>query len=216
MASPRTKRIVFIVGLLFGVLFVCALVGAYMLSRDPGFAFETPNKFEAARFMTKFNSYEKALTDGRKGFMRFSQGEINSYIRQSMTNLPTATNTPGMHFRKMGIGLTATNLMVYTWGEYRVFNMPLKFVAQRAYRIDQEGTNQWQMHMESFKVGELEVPKSCWDSLGGFVQPLDQPMMEQFAWRTNIQALLVRKNEISERPELRLYTYKPIPPEDLR
>jgi hypothetical protein len=206
----------FIVGLLFVVLFVLALVGAYMISRDPGFAFETPNKFEAARFMKTYNSYEKAVADGRKGFVRFTPGEINSYIKQSMTNLPTATNAPGMHFRKMGIGLTATNLMVYTWGEYRVFNMPLKFVAQRAFRIEQEGTNQWQMHMDSFKVGELELPKSCWDSLDGFVKALDQPIVEQFAWRTNIQALLVRKNEVSERPELRLFTYKPLSPEDLR
>jgi hypothetical protein len=106
--------------------------------------------------------------------------------------------------------------MVYTWGEYRFLSMPLKFVAQRGYRIEQERTNQWQMRMESFKVGELEVPKRCWDSVGELVQPLDQPLVDQFAWRTNIQAMLVRKNEVSERPELRLYTYKPIPAEDLR
>jgi hypothetical protein len=216
MASPRAKRVLFIVGLLFVVLFVCALVGAYMVSRDPGFAFENPNKFEAARFATKFNHYQNALTNGQKGFLRFSQAEINSYIKQSMTNLPPATNGAGLHLKKFGIGLTGTNVLVYSWGEFRFLRMPLKFVAQRAYRIEQDGTNQWQMHLESFKVGELEIPKRCWDSMGEFVRPLDQPLAEQFAWRTNIPALLVRKHEISERPELRLYTYKPIPPEDFR
>jgi hypothetical protein len=216
MASPRAKRIVFIVGLLFFVLFVVALVGAYMISRDPGFAFETPNKVEAENFAIKLGRYENAIATGHKGYSRFTQGEINSYIKRSVTNLANVTNTPEMHLRKFGIGLTATNLILYSWGEYRFLSMPLKFVAQRAYRIEQEGTNQWQMRLESFKVGELEVPKSCWDSVIGFVQPLDQPITDQFGSRTNIPALLVRKNELSERPELRLYTYKPIPPEDLR
>jgi hypothetical protein len=187
-----------------------------MISRDPGFAFETPNKVEAENFAIKLDRYEKAVASGHEGYSRFTQGEINSYLKRSFTNLANATNTAGMRLRKFGIGLTATNLIVYQWGESRFLSMPLKFVAQRAYRIEQEGTNQWQMHLESFKVGELEVPKSCWDSVGEFVQPLDQPIREQFGSRTNIPAILVRKNELSERPELRLYTYKPIPPADLR
>src|SRR6185436_11869913 len=102
--------------LLFAVVFVMILVAAYMLSRDPGFAFENPNAFEANRFRTKLNRYESALTNGQKGFMRFSQAEINSYIRQTMTNLPAATSGSGLHLRRVGIGLTTTNLTLLTWG----------------------------------------------------------------------------------------------------
>jgi len=218
--TTRAKRITFIVGLLFGVLLVCALIGAYMLSRDPGFAFETPNAFEARRFATKLDHYQNAFTNGQKGFMRFTQGEINSYIRQSMTNLAAAaTNTPatdGLHLRKIGIGLSGTNLTLYTWGEYKKFSLPLKFVAQRTFRIEQNGTNEWKMPLESFKIGEVDLPKSCWDSATAFFRPLDEPVLEHFPWHTNIQAVLVTKNGLSERPEVRLYNYRPIPPEDLR
>ena len=215
MRSPRTKRILFIVGLLFVVVFVAALVGAYMISRDPGFAFENPNKFEADRFVTKLAKYETALTNQQKGFVRFSQAEINSYIRQSMTNA-VETNAAGLHLRRIGIGLGNTNVMVYTWAQYKALGLPLKFCVQRGFRINQNGTNEWEMPQESFKVGEVEVPKRYWDSANSFLRPLDEPALEQFAWRTNIQAILVRKNEISDHPELRLYTYKPIPAEDLR
>lgn len=216
MPSPRTKRILFIVGILFVVVLVGALVGAYMISRDPGFAFENPNAFEADRFVKKLGKYENALTNQQKGFVRFSQAEINSYIRQSMTNRPPETNAAGLHLRRIGIGLGNTNVMVYTWAQYKALGLPLKFCVQRGFRIDQNGTNEWQMPLESFKVGEVEVPRRYWDSANAFLRPIDEPAIEQFAWRTNIQAILVRKNEISDHPELRLYTYKPIPAEDLR
>jgi hypothetical protein len=203
------------VGLLALVLLVGVLVSAYMISRDPGSDFlEHPNPVEANHFRNKLGRYENALTNGQNGFVRFSQLEINSYIRQTLTN-NADTNTPGMHLRRVGVGLNSTNLTLYSWGEYRAFNLPLRFVVQRGFRIQQEGANQWEMPMEWMKVGEVEVPKRFWDSVGAELAPLDEPVKEAFAWRTNIQAMLVRKNELSQRPELRLYTYKPIPAEDL-
>lgn len=213
MNSTRAKRIGFVIGLLFVVLLVCALIGAYMISHDPGFAFETPNAFEANRFKTKLQSYEKAVANGTQGFMRFSQAEINSYIGKSMTNLPA--DGSGMHLRRIGVGLSNTNLTLYSWGECKFLRMPLKFVLQRGYRIEQNGTNQWETPLESFRIGEVDVPKRFWDSASALVRPLDAPVLERFAWTTNIKAVLVRKNEVSERAELRLYTYSPIPAADL-
>jgi hypothetical protein len=216
MPSPRAKRILLVIGLLIAVLLVGALVGAYMISRDPGYAFEKANPVEAGEFAKKFRTFNKGLANGDHGFVRFSQPEINSYIQHSMTNLISETNSAAMRLRRVGIGLGQTNLTLYTWGEYRFLHMPLKFVLQRTFNIEQNGTNEWQMPLEAFKIGELEVPKPCWDSMNAWMAPLDEPVKERFAWRTNIQALLVTKNELSDRPELRLYTYKPIPPEDLK
>jgi hypothetical protein len=133
-----------------------------------------------------------------------------------MTNMPANTSGSGLQLRRIGVGLTHTNLMLYTWGQCSFLKLPLKFVVQRGFRIEQNGTNDWQMPLESFKVGEVEVPRRYWDSATAFFKPLDQPALDCFPWRTNVPALLVRKNEVSERPELRLYTYKPIPAEDLR
>jgi hypothetical protein len=214
--TTRAKHVLFVVGLLFVVLLVGALVGAYMISRDPGFAFENPNAFEANRFVTKLRRYENARTNGHQGFVRFSQAEINSYIRQTMTNIPASREGSSLRLRRVGIGLSNTNLTLFTWGQCSFLKLPLKFCVQRGYRIEQNGTNQWEMPLESFKVGEVEVPRRYWDSAAAFFKPLDQPALDSFPWRTNVPALLVRKNEISDRPELRLYTYKPIPPEDLR
>src|SRR3954462_13510830 len=125
MTSARVKRVLLAVGLLVLVLLVGALVGAYMISRDPGSSFlEHPNPVEANHFRSKLARYDNALTNGQNGFVRFSQLEINSYIRQSITN-SADTNAPGMHLRRVGVGLNSDNFTLYSWGEYRAFNLPL-------------------------------------------------------------------------------------------
>src|SRR2546421_11103556 len=125
MISARAKRVFLAIGLLVAAALVAVLVGAYMISRDPGSNFfEHPNAVEANHFRTKLGRYENALTNGQKGFVRFSQLEINSFIRQSVTNMTADTNAPGMHLRRVGIGLNSTNFTLYSWAEYRVFNVP--------------------------------------------------------------------------------------------
>src|SRR5258706_13541613 len=134
MISARAKRVFLALGLAMLVVLVSALVGAYMLSRDPGVDFGKPNSIEANQFRRKLGRYENAATNSQPGFVRFSQGEINAYIRQQITNQP-GTNAPGMRLRRVGVGLGATNLTLYSWGEYRMFNLPLKFVVQRGFYV---------------------------------------------------------------------------------
>ena len=211
--TPRAKRVSLVVGLLFVALFVGALVGAYMLSRDIPFDFENPNVLEANNFRKKLRRYETAMTNGTHGWVKFSQLEINSYISRVMTN-NVETNAPGMHLRRFAVGLTDTNLMLYSWGEYRVANLPLKFTVLRGFSIRQEGTNQWETPMESLKIGEVEVPENWWPRMAPLLASLDEPVKEKFAWTTNIPTFMVKKNQLSKKPELTVFTYKPVRPED--
>lgn len=209
--TTRAKRIGLAVGLLFTALLVGAGVGGYMLSRDVSFDFH-PDVMEANRFRSKLRTYEKARTNDHKGFVRFSQLEINSYISRTLTNVH---ETNGMLLRRLALELGSTNLTLYSWGEYQIL-LPLRFVVQREFRIQQDGTNDWEMPLASLKIGEVEVPENWWPRVTKFLEPLDAPVKERYGWGTNIPAILVRKNELSSKPELRFYTYKPIPPEDRR
>jgi hypothetical protein len=215
MISTRVKRAFLALGLFIAVVLVAAFVLAYMLSRDVAFDWENPNALEAKHFNDNLQRFERAVANGQHGYVKFSQLEMNSYIRQALTNTAD-TNAPGLHLSRVAVGLANTNLNLYSWGEYRVLSVPLKFVVQRTFSIQQEGTNVWEMPLESFKVGEVEVPRDYWNTVASFLEPMDAPVKESFAWRTNIPALLVTKNVLSQRPELRLFTYKPVAPEDLR
>lgn len=211
--TTQAKRIYLVFGVLFGALLVCAMVGAYMISRDVAFDFERPDVNEANSFRRKLRRYDEAMTNHHNGWVQFSQSEINSYITRTMTNIANTNGSP-LHLHRVAVALGATNLTLYSWGEYRRI-LPLKFVVQREFRIEQEGTNDWKMPLVSFKIGEVEIPESYWPQMTEFLEPLDRPVREKYGWATNAPAILVRKNERSK-PELRLYTYKPIPAEDRR
>jgi hypothetical protein len=216
MISKRTKRLVVVLLSLPVVLVIVAGIYGYLLSRDPGFDMESPNAVDARECRRKLKLYGNSVTNGHIGFVRLSQLEINSYIREALTNSVGDTNASGLHLKRLGVGLTTTNFTVYSWGEYKVMNFAAPLVVQRTYKITQQGTNQWQLPLESLKIGHVEISERIWDKVLPCLEPLDSAALDRFSWTTNILALLTAKNELSQRPELRLYTYKPIPAEDLR
>jgi hypothetical protein len=214
MKSQRTKRVLFALGLCAAVAFLGILWLAFLVSRDPGFDWENPNAVEAREAARKLKLFDTSLAAGSIGWVRLSQLEINSYLL-SVTNKPSE-DEPKAHLRRVGVGLGNTNITLYSWAETSFLKLPLKFVLQRDFHIVQQGTNFWNMPADSVKIGDLEIPRRFWRRLGPIAHDLDAPLVDRLRWATNIPALLVTKNELSQRPELRLYTYKPIPSSDLR
>ena len=58
--TTQAKRIYLVFGVLFAALLVCALVGAYMISRDVAFDFERPDVNEANSFRRKLRKFDEA------------------------------------------------------------------------------------------------------------------------------------------------------------
>jgi hypothetical protein len=215
MASVRAKRVLFVLGFTCVVALGAILYVAYMVSRDVAFDWEHPNSIEASAARTKLKNYDGAFARGDRGYVRLTQVEINSYLMTLRTNFTTnkierVSRVP-VNLHRVGINLGKTNFVLYSWAEARVFGLKLPFVLQRGFEIKQQGTNQWEFPVEWVRVGDLEIPSELWPRLDGIIKDADAPLLAEFHWLTNIQAMLVTKNEISERPEFRLYTYKPIP-----
>ena len=225
MAKNKTRSVALVLGLLFLVLLVVALVLAFMVSRDVSFDWENPNNIEAAEARRKIKLHESSMASSQRGFVRLSQLEINSYLMSVLnpTNKPTNSVTaevtedaPGkVKLRRAALALTSTNMILYSWGDGKVMGLPVKFVIQRGLRIHQEGTNAWQINTEFLKVGELDIALKNWPKVQPYLDALDQPLLDQFRWATNIPAMIVARNELNHRPEFRLYTFKPIP-QDVR
>jgi|GEM_PF-1671190 len=213
MISNNTKRVGVLLGVLVALVVVGALYFAFEISRDVNFDWENPNNIEAAEARRKLKKYETALVKHQDGWVRFSQLEINSYLMSATTN--ELAEGAGYQLRRVGVELTTTNATFYSWGETHFLKLPLSFVLQRTFRIRQGGTNVWDLPIDELKIGDLEIPKRFWPRLKPAIHALDRPLVDYLGWATNVQALLITKNEISQRPELRLYTYSPIPPADI-
>lgn len=239
--SQRARRVGILIGLLVAAGFVGAGYLGYRLTREPYFDWEDANAIEAREAQRKLRLYDTSYAQGDRGFVRLSQLEINSYLKELIstnsaagtsanpppaveeTNSPASTAEPpdamakrGLQLTRIGVQLGKTNVTLFSWAERRVFGCPIRFVVQRGFHIQQSGANRWDLPMDSIRVGEVQIPARYWNKLEPAIRTLDEPLEGKFAWATNIQAMLITKNEISQRPELRLYTYKPIPDEDLR
>ncbi len=218
MTSLRTKRLRFLLGVAAASLLAGFLWLAYLASRDPGLDWENPNVVEAAEAQRKLRLYEKSLADASLGYVRLSQLEVNSFLLGISTNQPAAIDAPPPLARltRAGVSLSPTNIAYFAWGEAKLAFLPLRFVLRREFHVEQGGPPFWELPPDSIRIGDLPVPRRFWEALSPVIQGLDAPLAAGLHWATNIPALLVRKNEMSQRPELRLYTYKPIPPADLR
>jgi len=217
MAAAKTKRVLFLLMLLFAVVIVGILVFAFMISRDVPYDWDHPNAIEASEARRKLKLYETSLETGARGFVRLSELEINSYLASALNPTNKSTNAVEgevagpVKLQRAAVGLTSTNVILFSWGEARPLGLPLKFVMQRGLRINQSGTNNWSITTEFMKIGELEIERKHWPRLDPYVAALDQPVLEQLKWSTNIQAMIAIRSDVNSRPELRLYTFKPIP-----
>src|SRR5687767_7199144 len=217
--TVKTKRVLFLLGLLFAVIIVGALVLAFMISREIPYDWDHPNAIEASEARRKLKLYDTSLESGQRGFVRLSELEINSYLASVLSPTNRSTNavegevSGPVKLRKAAVGLTATNIMLFSWGEAKPLGLPLKFMVQRGLRINQSGTNDWTIATDFMKIGELEIEPKHWPRFQPYLAALDKPLLEQLKWTTNIQAMIVIKADLNTRPEFRLYTFKPVPSE---
>lgn len=211
--------------LAFVALALLLLAGAgylgYMLTRDPGIAWDEPNSVEADFAAKQLAFYKKSKAEGVRGWVKLTEVELNSYLQSALTNKLAATEAaPAMRFpvtlKRIGVSLHKRDLTIYSWGEIKVASLPVPFVVERTVAIQQEGANHWDLALQSLRIGEVEVPKRFWPNFAPTLQALDASVLSQLSWTTNINAMLVARNELSQRSELHLYTYAPIPAADYR
>ena len=221
--SEQSKRAY----LAFVALVVLLLAGAgylgYMLTRDPGIAWDAPNALEAELAAKQLAFYKKSKAEGVRGWVKLTEVELNSYLQSALTNTNKVAETdaaPAPRFpvtlKRIGVSLHKRDLTIYSWGEIKVVSLPVPFVVERTVSIQQEGTNHWDLALQSLRIGEVEVPKRFWPNFAPTLQALDASVLSRLSWTTNINAMLVAKNELSQRSELHLYTYAPIPTSDYR
>jgi hypothetical protein len=218
--SEGTKR-AYLAALLFvGLLFAGAGYLGYMMTRDPGASWDQPNAVEAELASKQIAFYLKSKAEGNRGWVKITEVGLNSYLHTLVTNPPPDVYIPPTRFpvelERMGVALHKPDLTVYSWGVAKVVTLDIPFVVQRRFEIEHDDTKGWTMPLASLRIGEVEIPRWLWGKTIPTVNALDAPVMARLGWTTNISEVLVARNELSQRSELHLYTYAPIPQKDRR
>jgi hypothetical protein len=70
-------------------------------------------------------------------------------------------------------------------------------------------TNGWSFAVRSMKVGEVGIPRDHWPRVEQFLGATDALFQERREWLKTLPMVTLAKNEESDSPEVRLYTYLP-------
>lgn len=205
LKSETKQRWVAILGILFAALLLGLGILAYQLTRTVDFSWEQANSVEAKEAVRKITLVRNGIEAGKKGFIRLSQIEINSYLMGAITNVSPGS---GPKLTNVKVDLTKTNFTLVSFGEVKVINWPVQIAMKRNFRIEQ-GTNSWEFPLDEVHVGDVKIPRRVWPYLSKLARRLDQPLGAQFAWATNIPAMRLARNEMSGDAELRVYTFVP-------
>ena len=191
-----------------GVALVVAAAGAagYYLTRplQTDFALR-PTVVEAQEANRKLKLLNEAQSSRKQGFVRFSEVEINSFLDKY--NSSNSTNSP-VKLVKAGVFLGEKDVNFVTWHNVDVFGFKIPFVWQRVITPlkQKEG---WSFAVRTMKVGAVEIPEGHWPRVEQLLGMSDALFAERKEWLKTVPMVSLAQNELSETPEVRLYTYLP-------
>jgi hypothetical protein len=195
------------------ILFVTVLgtVGTalYMVTRPLDLEFaQDPNAVEAHEANRKLKLLNEAQTTQKRGFVRLSEVEINSFLDgRYNSNNENQTNSR-VKLIKSGVLLGQDRVTFVTWHRAPVFGFDLPIVWQRVVAPSKD-TNGWNFTLESMRVGHVEIPAQHWTRINAILGVGDTLFEERKSWFKSLPLVTLGQNELSKSPEFRLYTYVP-------
>jgi hypothetical protein len=203
------KKLLWGTGTIVAVVLGTVGTALYMVTRplEADFAQE-PNAVEAHEDNRKLKLLNDAQTTQKRGFVRLSEVEINSFLEgRYNAGREAQTNSP-VKLVKSGVLLAPDRVTFVTWHQAPVFGMNLPIVWQRVVSPTQT-TNGWTFSMDSMRVGQLEIPAQYWSRVAAILGSGDALFEDRKAWLKSLPLVTLAHNEVSKSPEFRLYTYVP-------
>ncbi len=200
-----------LVGSLVLLIAVAGAAGTalYMITRPLEVEFaQQPNAVEEHEANRKLKLLNDAQTSQKRGFVRFSEVEINSFLEGRYNSAgESCTNSP-IKLVRSGVLLGADNVTFVTWHQAPLFGLNLPIVWQRVVSPVKD-TNGWSFTLESMRVGSLEIPSGYWKRIHSILGLGDTLFDERITWLKSLPLVTIGQNELSKSPEFRLYTYVP-------
>jgi hypothetical protein len=208
------RKLCLALALLLGLAIIALFYGYFQITAriDPeGVA--RPNPLEAKEAERKLDLYREAQKTSQRGFVRLSEGEINSYLQAryfsaSRTSRVDSATSPGSaRLLKSRADLFDNTIVWSCWISKDWLGGSMELVWQRSFELVPEG-NRWDLRMKGMRLGDLNVPRKLWPVVDASLGGVDEVFINQFDWLTQLPTLEIKTNVFSSKPELRLFTYR--------
>jgi hypothetical protein len=203
-----------VVLVLLAVLVISLGAVAYLATRPVEIEFaQDPNPLELSEANRKIKLLNEAREAKKKGFVRLSEVEINSFMEARFHGSNDAPASPSVALVKSAVLLHQTNLTLVTWHRLALFGgFSVPFVWQRTVAPVREGGTV-KFEIGEMRLGRINLPLQAWPQVSEFFGRTDAIYEDRRNWLASLPKVALMKNEISFAPELRLFSYDPDQPE---
>jgi len=150
-----------------------------------------------------------ALQESRRGFIRLSEVELDSYIKKhylSPKTDETAALLSDTQLTRGEVELLNQDINWTCWMRKKLAGRWIDLVWQRTVELTGAPTN-WSFELKAMRVGRIEVPPRFWPLVQRQLGHVDLAFTNQFDWLAHLPTLEIKTNEMVLGNELRLYTY---------
>jgi hypothetical protein len=208
MAANVKRKFARTLGLMLVMVLALVCLGYYVVlgeveirfARNPG----TPEVQEALR---KLKLFEEAQAAKRNGFIRLSEAEINSLLQARKTK-KDRTPKP-VELVKTRVLLRENQITFINWQSFTAWGNPFSLVWQRDLAAERT-TNGWKLSLRGMRVGKVTIPERFWPEVTELLGVTDGAFDERKAWLAQVPTVMLARNELTQKPELRFYTYIPM------
>ncbi len=166
------------------------------------------NKLDSKEAARKIKLISEAFLTGKKGFVRLSDVELNSFLKENVHIPSTGPTNELAALRLCQVQYGNASFTAYSFVQKQVLGRPIEFVWQRDFILDPSGDIK-RLRLAGMKLGKVPVNQKLWPHVNQLFYGCDQALIKQFDWVPKLPAVYITNNEANSSLELRLYSVKP-------
>ena len=212
----QTRRFLFCLGALaLGLVVLGIYYGGRVCADIEIASLSAPNTFGAKEARRKLAALKAAITNEQQGYVRLSEGELNSYLAESVDRIgpmPLGWRSPKplppgeLNLGRCRVDLLKDQLTIYNWLVFPFAGHDFKLVWARTGEIHRQG-EKWTFVTRSMRVGEVNVPPKFQSKIQEMLGGTDTALAKEIQFLVSVPTLEILPNELSKKAEIRLYSY---------
>jgi len=183
-----------------------AYLGTQLTAAVPVEFRQETNAVEAREANRKLRLLEEALQAKRPGFVRLSEVEINSHLKEKFQGTNAPAGEGKLHLVRTGVLLGFSRVTFVNWLARPLFGQEVPVVWQRVFKLGEGGDP---FVLESMQVGEMAIPKRFWPQAEQWLGGNDTVFTERREWLAGLPKVTLARSEAGKEPELRLFSRVP-------
>ena len=211
MAANVKRKFATALGLCVVMVLAVVCVTYYVIVGEVEISFaQKPNPSDSHEAGRKLKILEDAQAGNRNGFIRLSEVEINSLLQPRGGKPAQKDRTEKqVELVQSAVLLHEERITFISWQRVSLLGMQLPVVWQRDLAVERN-TNGWRLALQGMRIGKAVIPDRLWTDVTRFLGVTDNTFNDRKAWLATIPTLMLARNEVSQKPELRVYTYVPV------